>query len=151
VYDRNDRRRRSGGLGERDPDLGSTAGGAVVAGLALEAAGVDHRGERTVDLAGFLLRLKRSRTSVRLMPWRRSLARAQMSSAVGSPRLSPKTQSVESRGVAPEAERGVEVREVDRGGAVKEGVDQRESDPSRTDPSLQPAPADVINIADSLT
>jgi hypothetical protein len=42
------------------------------------------------------------------------------------------------------------VREVDRGGAVKEGVDQRESDPSRTDPSLQPA-ADVINIDDSLT
>jgi hypothetical protein len=44
----------------------------------------------------FLLRLKRSRTSVRLIPLLRSLASAQMSSAVGSPRLSPNTHRAES-------------------------------------------------------
>jgi len=42
----------------------------------------------------FLLRLKRSRTSVRVIPSPRSLASAQISSAVGSPRVSPNTQRV---------------------------------------------------------
>jgi hypothetical protein len=44
----------SGGLEERDPDLGG-ATVAVVAVVALKAAGVDECGKGAIDLAGFLV------------------------------------------------------------------------------------------------
>ena len=117
MYDRNDRSpvRRVGGAGSRFG--GATV--AVVAVVALKAVGVDERGEGAIDLAGFLVAAERSRISVRLIPLARSLASAQMSLAVGSPRLSPNTQRVESC-VAPDRERGIEVRAGDHRRAVEQ-------------------------------
>ena len=67
---------------------------AVGVGSASEPACVFERAEGAVDLAGFLVAANRSRASVRLIPSWRSLASVQMSSAVGSPRLSPNIQAL---------------------------------------------------------
>ena len=86
---------RSGGIGEhRNPDLGGSAA-LGMARLAPQPPGLLEDRQRPLDLAAFLLRLKRSETSVRVTPAGRSLAADQISSAVGSPRLSPKTQTAE--------------------------------------------------------
>jgi hypothetical protein len=55
---------------------------------------------------------------------------SQISSAVGSPSESPKTQRAE-RGVGPERERGVEVLDADRRRAVQQRVKQRQADGMR--------------------
>ena len=92
MYDRNDRSRAVRWSCEGDPDLGGAAGGAVVAAGALEAAGVDEGGEGAVDLAGFFVSAEEVADFGAADAVGASSARAQMSSAVGASRLSPKTQ-----------------------------------------------------------